>query len=469
MTNKLRKKWKSVFGKTRGTDLLRRTQRKLTIQYSAVLITFLILFVSTVYGLLHYLLINEQKQQLETWLVQKAGSMRGDGEYGGDKNRLPGPPKEGASDDTSARAGGISGIFVDRDGELLTPDLPFSLSVNQISAFLKGLEPAGEETVYRTVRYSESDNSNTGQKDLSGQLLIAGKTLFHDGQAIGILYAVKDASALFRLLQWLLVILIVIALLFFGLAIFLSYKMSSKAMVPVRRSFTRQQEFVGDASHELRTPLSVLLSSIDTLEMEGVTDNHPFARKVLDNMKDEARRMIRLSDGLLTLARSDSDAATLQMAPFNLVETASRLVRSLQPIAAAKQIPLHVHAAETLMMNGDEARVSQLLVILLDNAIKYTPEGGNVNLTISRSEGRSRKLIIEVKDSGIGIAPEDLPRIFERFYRVDKSRARELGGYGIGLSIAKWIAEAHEGRITAASVVGEGSIFTVEIPSAIEF
>lgn len=468
MKNNLLKKWKSLFGKNSGTDLLRRTQRKLTIQYSAVLITFLMLFIVTVYGLLHYLLINQQKQQLETWLAQRTGSMREYDEYGEDKNRNSGPPKEGASE-PSTRAGGTSGIFVGRDGELLTPNLPFSLTVNQINVFLKGLVPAGQETVYRTVRYSESDNSNTGQKELSGQLLIAGKTLFHEGQVIGTLYAVKDTSALFRLLRWLLVILIVIALLFFGLAIFLSYKMSSRAMIPVRRSFTRQQEFVGDASHELRTPLSVLVSSIDTLEMEGVTDNDPFARKVLDNMRDEARRMIRLSDGLLTLARSDSNAATLQKAPFNLVEIADKLVRSLQPIAAAKQIPLRLHTAEVLMMNGDEARVSQLLVILLDNAIKYTPEGGNVNLTISRSEGRSRKLIIEVKDSGIGIAPEDLPRIFERFYRVDKSRARELGGYGIGLSIAKWIVEAHDGAITVTSVVGEGSIFTVTLPGAIEF
>ncbi|WP_379152536.1 ATP-binding protein [Paenibacillus sp. sgz5001063] len=423
-----------------------------------MLITFLILFIVTLYGLLHYLLINQQKQQLESWLNDRVNSMHEYGVHG--LNRNGNSPEDWLRKNPN-ESGEITGILADLEGKLITANLPYSRSFSELSGDLEGLIPDSKETIYRTIRYSEADTAN---HQGSGELLVAGKTIFHEGKAAGILYAVKDTSAQLRLFQWLIVILFAVAILFFGLAIFLSYSMSKKAMIPVRRSFARQQEFVGDASHELRTPLSVMLSSIDALEMEGVGDDQPFARKVLENMRDEAKRMIRLSDGLLTLARSDSDAAVVQKSSYNVTECAGQIVRSLEALASERRIMLHFSAGEEIMINADKERLSQLFVILLDNAIKYTPEGGKVELRLFRTEGRAHMLGIEVKDNGIGIDARDLSRLFERFYRVDKSRTRELGGYGIGLSIAKWIVEAHAGSIHVDSIPGEGSTFTVLLP-----
>ncbi|MFM9277162.1 sensor histidine kinase [Paenibacillus jiagnxiensis] len=125
---------------------------------------------------------------------------------------------------------------------------------------------------------------------------------------------------------------------------------------------------------------------------------------------------------------------------------------------------LQLDAPSPIPVSGDEECLTQLLVILLDNAIKYTPDGGRVGLQLSQPHMKNKKLVIQVQDTGIGIAAEEQKHIFDRFYRVDKSRSRELGGHGLGLSIAKWIAEAHQGTIKVASAPGQGSIFTVEIP-----
>jgi signal transduction histidine kinase len=136
-------------------------------------------------------------------------------------------------------------------------------------------------------------------------------------------------------------------------------------------------------------------------------------------------------------------------------------LESVSPLAASKQIALEMHAPDKLTATGDPQRLSQLLYILLDNAIKYTANGGEVRLTLSKEESQ---LCLQVQDTGIGIKPEDQDHIFERFYRADKSRSRQMGGHGLGLSIAKWIVETHGGTIQLASEIGKGSTFTIRIP-----
>ncbi|MNM25509.1 Sensor histidine kinase YycG [compost metagenome] len=480
-TNRL-PKWRLSAGKPPDNDVIRLTQRKLTIRYSAVLIGFLLLFIITVYVLLHYLLMNQQKQQLNSWLEQQVYSLHESREHGQGKKGFIGG---GGNPGGGVRSGGneIAGFVADTSGNLLALNADTLNLVSEIENAMKDVysdsyTSVGEATEYWTIWVDNNETTAAADQDSGGEstaesalvggkskLLVAGRAIVEEGQMLGVMYGAKDITAQHRLFQWLLAVLAAVAVLFAGLAVFLSHQMSSKAMIPVKRSFARQREFVADASHELRTPLSVLLSSVDALEMEGVGEGEPFARKVLHNMRDEAKRMIRLSDSLLTLARSDSGAAALRITDFDLGAVAERIADSLRPMAVSKEITLRYERTGPLPYRGDSERLSQLLVILLDNAIKYTPDGGLIELSVFQMEVKGQKLVIEVRDNGIGIKPEDRERIFERFYREEKSRARELGGHGLGLSIAKWIVEAHGGTIEVTSTSGEGSIFRVELPN----
>jgi len=292
-------------------------------------------------------------------------------------------------------------------------------------------------------------------------LLIASRQIYFKGQLIGQLYIGKDISFAYQLFRWVLIILIVLGIVFVGVAVIISRSMSKKAMIPISAAFRRQREFVGDASHELRTPLSVLLSSVEAMEMTLVTSKEDMTGKLLTNMREEVKRMTRLVSDLLTLARSDSNTIELKTEIFDLRILAEKTLDSLATLAAKKQIRFELNAPASLNAVGDPQRLSQLMYILLDNAIKYTPDAGKVQLNLYK-EGQEVRII--VKDTGIGVRKEDYKRIFERFYRTDKSRSRQMGGHGLGLSIAKWIVETHNGTIDVTSEIGKGSTFTVRVP-----
>jgi len=237
----------------------------------------------------------------------------------------------------------------------------------------------------------------------------------------------------------------------------------------IERLFRTQQRFIADVSHELRTPLTAIRGNLDLVRRVGVVemaaDGNPDPRQEtleasLAAMQSEADRMARLVNDLLLLAQAD---AGIQL-QRELVEI-DAIVRDVyqEGLALADGVELTLDPPECTVVLGDADRLKQLLLNLVDNAIKYTPQGGQVHLSMTRSDGWVR---IDVADTGIGIPPEDLPHIFERFYRVDKARSRKHGGTGLGLSIARWIAEAHGGRIEVESELGRGSTFTVWLPEA---
>jgi signal transduction histidine kinase len=170
---------------------------------------------------------------------------------------------------------------------------------------------------------------------------------------------------------------------------------------------------------------------------------------------------------LLTLARADSEHASLQLVKetFDFRPHAERTLHLLGELASKKNIRMDFHSPESVIITADADKLTQLLYILLDNAIKYTPDGGEVTLSLAVEPFKQQRMLtISVKDTGIGIPPESLDRIFDRFYRVDKARSRQQGGHGLGLSIAKWIVDAHGGNIHVQSEVGKGSEFIVKIP-----
>ncbi|MSP12494.1 MAG: HAMP domain-containing histidine kinase [Chloroflexi bacterium] len=220
-------------------------------------------------------------------------------------------------------------------------------------------------------------------------------------------------------------------------------------------AFRTQQRFMADVSHELRTPLTTIRGNVDLLRRLKQVDY-----ECLDAIDSEAKRMSSLVADLLLLAQADSGIQPIYK-PVEVDTVLLEVYRHANTLGRMNNVRVVLGAEDQAVVNGDADRLKQLLLNLSDNAIKYTAVGGQVTLSLEREMGWVR---VSIADTGIGIPQEDLPHIFDRFYRVDKARSREQGGTGLGLSIARWIADVHKGHITVTSKLGEGSTFTVWLP-----
>lgn len=226
----------------------------------------------------------------------------------------------------------------------------------------------------------------------------------------------------------------------------------------LKQSFDRQNQFVSDASHELRTPISVIQGYIGLIDRWGKEDKSVLQESI-DAIKNETAGMTELIEKLLFLARGDSGSQKLQKTEFGLKELIDEVGRESQLIS--KQHNIQYGVVEDVSVFADRKMIKQMLRALIDNSIKFTPPGG---IIVVQSFKNEESVNITVKDTGIGIPQEELCRIFNRFYRVDKARTKETGGSGLGLSIVKWIVDAHNGRIQAESIIGEGTSITAEFP-----
>jgi two-component system, OmpR family, sensor kinase len=225
------------------------------------------------------------------------------------------------------------------------------------------------------------------------------------------------------------------------------------------QSFDNMRRFVADASHELRTPVAVIRGEADvTLAKERTAAEY---QESLAIILDESRRLSRLVDDLLNLARADAGRVTLQAQQFYWNDLLSECCRSVQSLAVARDIELECRCATDAPFCGDEELLRRMTLNLLDNAIRYTPPGGKV---LAELEARADGVRIRISDTGIGIAADAASHVFERFFRADKARSRGNGGFGLGLAIVKWIAESHRGAVELASQPGAGSTFTVTLP-----
>ncbi|HYW73731.1 MAG TPA: ATP-binding protein, partial [Pyrinomonadaceae bacterium] len=227
----------------------------------------------------------------------------------------------------------------------------------------------------------------------------------------------------------------------------------------LERSFKEQQRFVADASHELRTPLAVLRGETEVALSQSRSADEYQASLAL--IKDEAERLSHIVEDLFILARQPLDRPTIAQRTVRLDSVVAECGRAAQVLAARKSINLTMDAQAQPAISGDDELLQRMILNLLDNAVKYTPAGGEVSVELSQRNGHAR---LTVRDNGIGIPPQDQPHVFDRFYRVDKARSRAMGGAGLGLSIAQSIAEAHGGMITVESNGHHGSVFTVQLP-----
>ena len=236
----------------------------------------------------------------------------------------------------------------------------------------------------------------------------------------------------------------------------------NKLTAKIRSQEERRQEFVSNASHELKTPLSSIKLIADSL-LNAPNADRATVEEFLTDMNVQVDRLTRIVNKLLTLTKMDSSAnvARMEFAVLNLSEICANVVKALRPLAEQKNINLDFFADGAIYSRVERDRIWEAIYNILDNSIKYTPAGGKVSMDVSKEQGNA---IITVEDTGIGIAPNELYKIFDRFYRVDKARARETGGTGLGLSIALTAVELHGGNIQVESEEGKGSKFIIIIP-----
>jgi signal transduction histidine kinase len=352
--------------------------------------------------------------------------------------------------------------ILDNVGNFVAGSEAFPKTRNQNLGKISGWHPYRDD--FR-LDWSPASHNHRDVKKSKGkdQIFFLGARPFttKDGKTETI-YVAKDVTFYYEVIKNLIGVILSILVLFFIVAVWFSNSMSKKAMIPIQRAYKQQQQFLADASHELRTPLSIMNTSLDVIELENEEVFSPYTKEVLSDMKEEVGWMSRMVQHLLMLARSDSGSVQFEMASFDLVPKVRQWVQSFEALAKKKQISIQTEFPEMMVVTGDIERIKQVVYIILDNAMKYTPEEGSVDVVL---EMNPKQWSLSIRDTGVGIPEEEKQRIFDRFYRMEKHRSRGEGSAGLGLSIAKWIVEAHQGSIEVVSVVSKGSTFIVKIPN----
>ena len=427
-----------------------KIRNRLTILYVTVMTIFLLAFIAVSYAGVLWVLHREEQQDIRALAEEEAkehvAMLK--------KNEVRVGLKD---DDNDNNIGGKIFFYVfNQHGQLVSAEESVEKMRPKVAELISNWQVADGEGKIKKFHLADGERV---------VVIMCSLPIYDGQQLLGRVYVGEDITSYYELLKTLLIVLVLISILFLLAAAFAGHLLAGRAIIPIKESFARQREFVADASHELRTPLSIVLTSVEAVQTDDDTVLSPFSTQVLDDMKSEVRRMTKMVSDLLTLARADAGISNIMKEKFDLSALTEQMIRSFHPVADEKGVELRLTSENNIMLSADKERVNQLFVILLDNAIKYTSDGSKVDVAIKVIEGSQPSVNIIVQDQGIGISDADKNLIFDRFYRVDKARSREEGGTGIGLSIAKWIVDAHEGTIKVESTPGCGSSFTVNLPN----
>lgn len=356
-------------------------------------------------------------------------------------------------DPALVKKGEMMSLMYDADGNIIIDqmtDSPYAAALTAIRASWP--EPENE-----TVLLYFRDKKGTLHFFLAG-----GCTFWENGQIQARLYTFLNLEDYYDMAVDGMYFLFLLCAVCIMLAAGGGYYMAAKNIKPLEILFAREHEFAADASHELRTPLTVLSLGVESLQNDDESKLSGFAQEVLRDMQHETKYMSRLIEALLTLARGDEENTPLARAKVDLTEVAVKVCNKMRPLAAKKGLGLEYAAGDApqVFILGDKNKMEQLLIIFIDNAIKYS-ESGTITVTV---DADSMHAVIKVMDEGIGISESDAQKIFERFYRVDKARSRAAGGFGLGLNIARIIVVRHGGTVSVKPRSPHGSIFTVRLP-----
>jgi signal transduction histidine kinase len=270
---------------------------------------------------------------------------------------------------------------------------------------------------------------------------------------------IRNTNSQIEFLETLKSILVIGGIIIFIISIIVAFYLANKALIPIVKAWQKQQLFVSDASHELRTPLTIIQSKLELLLKSPEKTVKDVGENIAISLS-ETRRLSKLVKNLLTLAKADSNVIELDKKVFCLTKKIDYICEPYMEIAEFAGKVFIKDLEQEVNIKADEDRITQLIIILLDNALKYTREGDRIKVSLKK---KNNKTFIEVEDSGVGISNEDLPYVFDRFYRGDKARGRE-GGHGLGLSIAEWIVKKHGGNIEINSQEGEETKVQIVFP-----
>ncbi len=346
----------------------------------------------------------------------------------------PGPDKPGM-------AGSII-VDVDRDGNIVSSYSWMDINLNTIAQAVSDARSSKKI----------SDHIMIGDIDYAFLIRTSEK---------GMRIVYIDRTQQQKSLHNLMLIFILVGSLSLGILLIISYYFAGRAIKPIQEMFNKQKQFIGDASHELKTPLTVIKTNA-ALISANPDQSVASQSRWIGYISEQADRMSDLVNDMLSLARYDNlTEPAMNFTDFNLSEVLTGSLLSFEAILFENRIMLQTRIAEDIIFHGEKENIQRLIFILLDNAVKNTPAEGSISVELDRDRTR---IHFAVCNTGSGISPEHLEKIFERFYRVDTSRSRDSGGYGLGLSIAKAVAEQHQGKIYAKSRVGIDTSFIVELP-----
>ncbi|MBC8060356.1 MAG: HAMP domain-containing histidine kinase [Clostridiaceae bacterium] len=316
-----------------------------------------------------------------------------------------------------------------------------------------------DETFYESAKEKAlAKGSNRGRFKLEDTYweFIISPALGGSGYKLAFLDITSGHSYLTTLIYTFLAVALVTLIVIF----FISKFFANKSIKPIKETFDRQKQFIADASHELKTPLAVINTNTDALLAYG-DDTINNQSKWIHYIKSEVERMTKLTNDLLYLAQVDHSDIKLISTDFDLSETIENVILTMEASIFENNILLDYNIEPNVKSHGNSEQIKQVIMILLDNALKYTDPKGKISLVLKKY---NNKAIMTISNTGKGIPEEYIDKIFHRFYRADKSRSKNNGGYGLGLSIAKAIVEQHYGKISVESTLNENTTFTVEIP-----
>lgn len=403
-------------------NLFSKLRKKMTVTYALVFASISFLIVVATFVLVWWSILSIDKDAFHAKIIHE-------GEEWITSKELP-------VSETELSNGEVLAYFEKMDGKTVIVDQLGQKAVGKTLADNRKAWPTIDE---KTKLLQLTDGA--GQK----YRYLAGVAVVQDGNKnIGKLYMFKNYQIYFEVAKQSLYTLTLLMLVLFGLGGLGSYYLAGKNIKPISNMYDQQKQFTADASHEMRTPLAVIklaCESVNTDEESKLSEN---SKETLGMMEEEIDRLTRLTENLMTLARSDNNQLQLNFVKFDFSQMAARIVQQMQLIADKKKINITSAVKPNLLCHGEENSINRLLIILLDNAIKYSSAGTNITLSLERSGNNA---LLKVLDQGEGIREEEKTKVFDRFYRVDKARSRKMGGLGLGLSLAKAIVEAHSGKI----------------------
>ena len=304
--------------------------------------------------------------------------------------------------------------------------------------------------------------------DLTGQgngiYLVVKRPIMVDGRQMGYYSIGEDVSAAYDTLDNLRLIMILVTIVGLFISIGIGYLFAGRVIKPIKEAYKTKENFIGDASHELRIPLSIILLSIELLKKKN-SGHDTQNMELVSDVEAEALNMKRLVENLLFIARTDSKSIEPKFETVDLSKVLDNNVEKFRTLRPEKNLEYHKAFSDGLTIRGDSQMIDSMVSILIDNAEKYNKTDGEIFVeAYVMSKGKKEFVCMKVRDTGIGIPKKDLERVFERFHRQDRSRSRDIPGYGLGLSMAKEIIQLHKGTIDVKSQENEGTEFTVMLP-----